>query len=247
LGGEPALRIPHLRYSVSGAMGVIFFIAVGLAALRNANELWVGTLSLLTLGLVGVAVLGMIHGRGARRAWWLGFFLFTVGYLTLVFGPWFSEQVGTNLATTQVLNHVHMRVISSPLPRSLKYRPLLDRRDVAVARLSRVMKIARSPNDPAIRSAQNQLAALDKEIASVQGFPLPRPVAGTGVGTAGPVPAPTNRWQSLVPGAANYDQFIQVGHYLFAVIAGFGGAATSARFFARRGNSIAPGSGTSEG
>jgi hypothetical protein len=228
-------------------MGVISVIAVGLAALRNANELWVGTLSLLTVGLVGVAVLGMIHGRGATRAWWLGFFLFTVGYLVLVFSPWFSEQVGTTLATTQVLNHVHMRVTSSPLPRSLKFRPLLDRRDAALARLSRVMKVARSPNDPNVNAAQMTIASLDKEIAKIQGFQLPVTVAGVGTGTVGPVSAPTNRWQSLIPGAANYDQFVQVGHYLFAMIAGLVGAVTSTRFFARRENLRGPESGTSEG
>ena len=73
----------HLRFKIAGALGAIFFVAVGFAALREADELWDSWLFSLTLGLLLVAVLLAAHRIGAGRTFWIGFALFGWGYLSL--------------------------------------------------------------------------------------------------------------------------------------------------------------------
>ena len=73
------------RLSIRTLMAVIVVSGVGLAALKNANELWAGIMLLAILIIVGMAILGAILLRGRDRAWWLGFALFTGGYLALGF------------------------------------------------------------------------------------------------------------------------------------------------------------------
>ncbi len=54
-------------------MGFVLFAALGLAALRSATKVWVGTMFLLTCVSLGFAILNAVYSRGERRAWWLGF------------------------------------------------------------------------------------------------------------------------------------------------------------------------------
>jgi hypothetical protein len=43
-----------------------------------------------------------------------------------------------------------------------------------------------------------------------------------------------NRWRSLLPGAVNHDDFLSVGHSVFALLCGLVGAAVASWFHARR-------------
>ncbi len=61
------------RISIRTLMAFVLVSAVGLAALRNANELWAGMMLLVAMAALGGAVLGLILMRGRERAWWLGF------------------------------------------------------------------------------------------------------------------------------------------------------------------------------
>ena len=45
-----------------------------------------------------------------------------------------------------------------------------------------------------------------------------------------------NRWNSMLPGAANYDAFSVVGHCLFALLAGLLGIVVATRYQARQGS-----------
>ncbi len=54
--------------SIRTLMAFIVVSAVGLAALRNADESWAGMMLLPTLAMVGVAVLGGSSSRGQGRA-----------------------------------------------------------------------------------------------------------------------------------------------------------------------------------
>jgi hypothetical protein len=45
---------------------------------------------------------------------------------------------------------------------------------------------------------------------------------------------PVNRWSAALPGVANYDQFLRVGHAIFALIAGLVGGLIAIWFYARR-------------
>jgi hypothetical protein len=60
------------RFSVRSLMAFIFVSAVGLAALRNPNDVWAGAMLLVALAAVGIAVLGALILRGRERCWWLG-------------------------------------------------------------------------------------------------------------------------------------------------------------------------------
>jgi hypothetical protein len=77
------MRLP--RFAIAGLMGLV--VAVGVAALRFASELWAGVLLMLTLGVLGAAVLAFHERSGASRAWWRGFALFGWGYVVLAMGP----------------------------------------------------------------------------------------------------------------------------------------------------------------
>jgi hypothetical protein len=219
------------RLSILGMMGIVLACGVALAALRNASELWAGILLLIDLGAVGVALLGVIYLRGKERAWWLGFGLFGGGYLALTLAPWLAEQVQPKLGTTQLLSYVHSRVTLSPVPRPSNLQTLQNERGALLSKLGTTQRLSRSPSDPAIQRLKQRLSGLDDQIASIQGFGWfawsPAPTSG------GAAPMPVNRWQSLLPGAANYEQFLRVGHSLFALLAGSVGGAIASRFRAR--------------
>jgi hypothetical protein len=220
------------RFSISGLMAIVLVSAIGLAALRNANDVWAGIMLLLALALGGVALLGVLYVRGRNKAWWAGFALFEASYLALAFGPWCATEIQPKLATTILLGYVHSQVTGSPLPLNEDMDSLL----MARIRLEKSLAIAKSrvPNPPAatISSLEGRLANLDQKIYSVKGFhPFGSP----------PVPAPpslatttASRWQTILPGAANHDQFQRVGHSLFALLAGLVGAIISTWFHARR-------------
>ena len=77
----------HLRCNVAGLLVAVLFVAVGFAALREADELWDAWLFSLTLGLLLLAVLLAAHRTGGRRAFWAGFALFGWGCLGLSLIP----------------------------------------------------------------------------------------------------------------------------------------------------------------
>jgi hypothetical protein len=93
----------HLRYNIAGALGAIVFVAVGLAALREADKLWDGWLFSLTLGVLLFAVLLAAHRTGDRRAFWIGFALFGWGYLSFSLIP----STESRLITTKALAYLH--------------------------------------------------------------------------------------------------------------------------------------------
>ena len=104
------------RFSISGLMSFVVFCAIGIASVRYADELWAGILLLLVVLLIGVGLLNVIHQQGKDRAWWTGFLLFAGGYSILTTGPWFSDEIGPSLPTTQLLTYIHDRVAP---PRSI--------------------------------------------------------------------------------------------------------------------------------
>jgi hypothetical protein len=96
----------HFRYNIAGALGAIFFVAVGFAALREADKLWNGWLFSLTLGLLLFAVLLAAHRTGDRRAFWIGFALFGWAYLSFSLIP----STEPRLITTKALAYLHQNI-----------------------------------------------------------------------------------------------------------------------------------------
>ncbi|MGP0068726.1 MAG: hypothetical protein ACLQGP_34635 [Isosphaeraceae bacterium] len=101
------------RRSIRTLMGFVVLIAIGLAALRNANELWAGLMMLLALAAVGVAILGAALLGGRERAWWLGFAVFAGGYLAVSVGPWVGDAFRQQLITTHWIGDLRHRLIAS--------------------------------------------------------------------------------------------------------------------------------------
>src|SRR4029077_11747978 len=53
---------------------------------------------------------------GRRRAFWLGFALVGWTYPTLIFGPWFKDTLGTNMALVGLVDQFEETASRFPLP-----------------------------------------------------------------------------------------------------------------------------------
>src|SRR4051794_19378670 len=100
------MRLPRL--SIAALMGLILFVAVAIATLRNADELWTSILLSLALLNFGVAALGAAFRRGRSRAFSAGAAFFGFGYLGLAFGP-----ISPQLASTKLLDYAYPRIHAS--------------------------------------------------------------------------------------------------------------------------------------
>jgi hypothetical protein len=98
-----------IRFPIAGLMLAVLDVAIGLAALRNASEVWAGVMFLFTCPLLCLAIVGAICRDGRRRAWRLGFALFGWGYLLL------SLWSKVNLPTMALLDVVAPR-LGLPVP-----------------------------------------------------------------------------------------------------------------------------------
>jgi hypothetical protein len=62
----------RIRFSIASVLGVILFLGVGIAALRESTDLWESGLFTVTAGVPLMSVLFAVHRREARRAFWMG-------------------------------------------------------------------------------------------------------------------------------------------------------------------------------
>jgi hypothetical protein len=99
------------RVSIRTLMAFIVGSAIGLAALRNANDRWAKMMFIAALVSIGVAALGACFLRAKERARWTGEAIFAGGYLILALTPWLSSCLGT----TQLLDYIHAKVVASTI------------------------------------------------------------------------------------------------------------------------------------
>ena len=190
------------RHTIASLMAATLVIAVAVAALKNASDAWAGLLLLLTLALLGSAVVAIPYRRGGRRAFWFGFAVFGWGYLVLAQAPWFAEQVGPRLPTTQLLSYAHAKINPEPPPQS------------EVAQL--FAWIAANNNPPggsppgALQWRARRLAAAG-DVAIAQTTAMGRTFRFISVGS-------------------NLEQFQRVGQCLFALLAAVAGGLIARRF-----------------
>jgi hypothetical protein len=102
-----------LRFSIASLVGTVAICAVGLACLMFASTPWAGMLLSVTLAALTLALLGVLYRRGERRASWAGFALCGWTYMTLSFGPWFTDYVRPRLVTTNLLEWAYPQLIPS--------------------------------------------------------------------------------------------------------------------------------------
>ncbi len=191
------------RFSIRALMAFIVVSAVGLAALRNANEFWAGIMLLASLAAFGSAVLGAIFSRGLDQAWWTGFAFFSAGYLALAVGPWFVNTIQPILCTTYVLRAVHPHIMPLTSEDALDLHQWRAQRDQLELRLREAESLARSGSDPGLIAAKRAVVRVYQQVEAIHD-------------------------------AANDEQFQQIGHSLFALVAGWAGGTIAAWFYARQ-------------
>lgn len=69
------------RFTILNLMGVVVVLALGVAALRDADDLWAGGLLLATPFILCVNLVGGVCGQEGKRARRLGFATFGWAYL----------------------------------------------------------------------------------------------------------------------------------------------------------------------
>jgi hypothetical protein len=209
------------RTSILGMMAGVGLIAVGLAALRNADQLWQAVAVTLTLAALGVASMGARQLDGADRAWWGGFAAFGWGYLILSSAPWVGDQVGPIMLPGYLLRAAHESIAAGSSP--YYERLAASREDLAKLRgwLANPGMIAASeanPSDPTRANVLAEIKVQESMIASLE-------ASG---------PPPTSRWPVLFPGINRRVEFARIGHSLSALASGWFGAAVSRRMWSRR-------------
>ena len=192
------------RYSIRTLMALVVVSAVGLAALRGADETWAGMLLLAALAAVGAAVLGAAILRGRERAWCAGFAFFGGGYLALDLRP-LAQRIVRAPAGDDASAGVRLRTHASVPGADGSGDRVLE----AAAAMNWPLKSCKSCesrevcDDPALVAIKKALARADQQLG-------------------------------VLNSATRYDDFRQVGHALFAPMAGLIGAVVAVWFHRRR-------------
>ena len=218
-------------FSIRTLMTIIVLSAIGLAALRNANDWWAGVMLLLALVAFGTATLGAIFLQGRDRAWWTGIALFCGGYLALTLVQGTSTEIAPRLLTSQLLNFVHSQTMASD--RNV-YRTSLIKYQTTRRQLLNTEQGSKDPNDPLLVAARVKLKNAFKDIRTTASSFKSNLVTATSAFDTNMSLAPGVRWRSLLPGAANAEEFARVGHAFSALLAGLIGGVIAAWFYASR-------------
>ena len=92
-----------LKFSLRDLLLLIAVISVACAAMANTGIWWHSIVVTATLsGMCGWLIWGTLHSD-KRRAFVIGWLLFSAGYLALVFAPWTGNNLGTNFITSKGL------------------------------------------------------------------------------------------------------------------------------------------------
>jgi hypothetical protein len=96
----------RFRFHLGTLLLIILLVGVGLAALRESNEIWDSSLFSVTIGVLLISILLAIHRTERRRAFWLGFALFGSAYLGLSLVP----SIESRLITTRALDYLDSKI-----------------------------------------------------------------------------------------------------------------------------------------
>ena len=88
----------RFRFHLGTLVIFVLVLGVGLAALRESNDIWDSSIFSITLGILLISFLLAIHRTERRRAFWLGFALFGLIYLGLSLVPSIQSRLITNKA-----------------------------------------------------------------------------------------------------------------------------------------------------
>ena len=206
------------RFSILTLMGFVLICAIGLAALRNANALWAGAMLTIIFLAMATAVMGALILRGGERYAWAGFAVFSSGYLAMTLGPGLNAPFRAHFGTTALLAYAQSQVaFASPSQAATAGTRVSTRRANLVKRIATLEEATDGANDLILATLRSRLVALDAETERQR-----------------VLLAAADQWRSFLPGAANAEPFFCVGHSLFAMCVGMGGAVVARILHARR-------------
>jgi hypothetical protein len=157
------------RFSIRSLMAFVLVSAIGLAALRNASDLWAGMMLLLALAIVGTALMAAVILRGQERHGWAGFAFFGGGYLALAFAPGLSDTSRHQLGTTFILNGIYSRMMRGTSQNAGDLPSLRTERERLTEKLREAAVAARTGNDPAVMAAKRAIGMLNRQIDAISG------------------------------------------------------------------------------
>ncbi len=250
------------QFSLSVLLVLVALCAAGLMCLMFASSPVVSGLLSAVLGLLTVAILGVVYRRGERRAFWAGFALFGWTYLTLSSGPWFIGNLRPQLATSKMIAMAYPWLIPEARQPS---SPNLQREQFAVPSAtlqdgltadklvgSRVNVLVKGERDPspvllvtdveavADPGAVNTLPGTRLDVRRDQNALLAQAKAGTKkFFLRQHTPIPFEPMWSAPP--VDLAEFENVGHSLFALLFAWFGSAVGRYFFATKGRDDAGG------
>jgi hypothetical protein len=190
----------RIRFHLGTMLLIVLLVGIGFAALRESNEIWDSSVFGLSLGVLLISILLAIHRTEKRRAYWLGFALFGSAYLGLSLVP----SIESRLITTKVLAYLDSKVLR-PLPRSVALYNIL------VGNNSQPDVFYVNEGDVTV-GAMTGLAGskpADKQV-----------VGGGWISNVLMGPA-------LAGSGGTTENFLRIGHSLFALIAALGGGLLS--------------------
>jgi hypothetical protein len=197
----------RIRFSIASLLGLVLFVAVAFAALREANDLWDSGLFTLMLGLLVTSVLLAALRDGRRRASWLGLALFGWSYLIASLIP----QVGSRLLTTRALVYLDsMFSRTTPMGVAVADFDSDGQVDLFVANAS-------APN--ALYRNQGDGTFLD--VTSGQTTTVSASSGGVIVWK------PSLLWRPLAAPGGTSENFVRIGHSLLALVLAFLGGCLS--------------------
>jgi hypothetical protein len=92
----------RIRFSIASLLIVVLFLAVALASLREATDLWDTIVFSVAIGMFLVSVLLAVHRNERKRAYWLGFAISGWVYL----GASLAPAMESRLLSTKALAYL---------------------------------------------------------------------------------------------------------------------------------------------
>ena len=97
------------RFSLLQLVGLVSLAGLASAALVHPGPGWLGVVVSLTLLAIVLQLLRAVLFDGEPRAAAIGWLLFAVAYLTITIGPWLGNQVGPSLLSSKTLDYAQAK------------------------------------------------------------------------------------------------------------------------------------------
>jgi hypothetical protein len=98
-----------LRFSLLQLVGLVSLAGLASAALVHPGPGWLSVVVTLTVAVIAGQTLRAVLLVGEARAAAIGWLLFAVAYLALAVGPWLGEQVGPSLLSSKGLAYAQVQ------------------------------------------------------------------------------------------------------------------------------------------